>query len=68
MAGKIRKTLLFIVMAAMLGGGAYIIELQVHSTHRLYFRGLAVGGFLVAFGLYVLVDDFIRPAARRLKG
>ncbi|MBB6252708.1 hypothetical protein [Nitrospirillum iridis] len=64
---RIRKVMLFIVMALMIGGGAYIIDRQIVSHHAIFWRGLAMGGFLMAFGLYVLVDDFLKPIARRLK-
>ncbi|MEA1672271.1 hypothetical protein [Nitrospirillum sp. BR 11163] len=67
MGAKIRKTVLFIVMALMIGGGGYIIERQLLSHHAIFWRGLFMGGFLLAFGIYLLVDDFINPALRRLR-
>lgn len=67
MGGWIRKAALFIVMVAMIGGGGYIIDRQILSHHAIFWRGFFMGGFLLAFGLYVLIDDFIAPLVRRLR-
>jgi hypothetical protein len=59
--GIIRRIILFMMAALMVAGGGYLIFVQLFVAPFIYLRVLGVAGTLLALGLYLLWDDFIRP-------
>jgi hypothetical protein len=67
-----RRILLFAISTAFLGGGAYLLWLQLRCVNGLapgtcYVMGRAIigGAMLVVVGGYLLWDDFVTPWLRK---
>ncbi|MEW6640906.1 MAG: hypothetical protein AB1586_10415 [Pseudomonadota bacterium] len=59
-----RKVILFLLAAAMISGGVYLLAAELLTARILYSRLVVAGGFLIVLGGYLLWTDFIAPALR----
>jgi hypothetical protein len=56
-----RKLILFVLAAAMLIGGLYVVALILFSTRIISFWLFFGGGVLAFAGAYLMWTDFIAP-------
>ena len=59
-----RKVLLFLLAAAMIAGGVYLLTEELLTARVVYGKLVVAGGFLIVMGRYLLWADFIAPALR----
>ena len=56
-----RKVLLFVLAAAMLGGGLYGVFFELEYAAHVFWRLVIGAGMLATFGGYLIWTDFIAP-------
>ena len=56
-----RKIILFLLCAAMIGGGAYGISFELLYAAHIFWRLVIGAGLLAGFGCYLVWTDFIAP-------
>jgi hypothetical protein len=56
-----RKTILLLLCAAMIGGGLYGIGFELLYASHVMYRLVIGAGLLAAFGFYLVWTDFIAP-------
>jgi hypothetical protein len=56
-----RKLLLLILSMAMIGGGFWLLGLELFAANIIWGRAVMAGVMLLALGIYLLWADFIAP-------